>query len=84
MRFLQLATSTVHGSNYLGHCSNRLVEVKYANVRSVFRQLNLVLLLDSLVQELRVAFLDLNERNVLMDARVYQRVSLVVVLHQHL
>ena len=61
-----------------------LIEVQNAYALGAWAELQKILYLIALVNKLRIAFLDLNERHMLVNGGPHQRISLMMLLHQHL
>ena len=84
MNVLKLLARILKHCNKLGQHAKRFIEVKYSYWPTLVTHLNFVLLLHcSVVDESRIAFLYLDERDVLMDGCFDKRVSFVMLLHQH-
>lgn len=86
MHCLHLATAVLNSGNDLGEEGQRLIEIENADLApSIFVQTYLVLRLHCcVVDEYGVAFLYLNEGDVLVEGSLDDGVALMMLLHEHL
>ena len=84
MDILEFIASCLAGSNHFIYIAESIIEVKYSYFFTFFSNSNFVLLLHScIVDESWMAFLQLDEGDMLMDRLLNERITLMMLFHQH-